>query len=528
EAAQLASGLGRDDDLAAALMPRVLHWTGGHPYLTQRLGQAVAEDDSVADAGGVDRACADLFFSEQAQEQDSNLQFVRNQMLGRGDVDSAALLTLYRDVRAGKSVPHDETNPLVNVLQLSGIAGVVDGHMRVRNRIYEHVFHAGWVAENMPDAELRRQRAATRRGVVKASAVAAVVVALFAAVATVAVVRGQRLEEESIQHRAALSRAQAERGVRQMQEGNRLGLVHLLRARETVDGIPSEETQRELLWSGWYGAAAGQLRVLVSNGPFVSDIVFSPDGSKLFTAGTDNKARIWDAYTGVPLSPPLDFDSYSSEVAYSPTGDFVAAGGRNVQLWDARTGRPHGSLLRHGGAVRDNAFSADGKLFATASEDGGARIWDVQTTMQRGPTVTHGGYVRSVAFSSDNALLVTAASDGTARVVRTEDLAEVAVLRHGSVVRDAMFSPDNTLIATRSGSTVKLWDSTSGRLHVPELTHTSSVSDIDFDPTGSLLATGAGSGQVILWDVATGAAIGDALHHDSAAYHGDYSAPGHG
>src|SRR5499427_2138422 len=47
EASLLARGLRRDEKTNAALLKRVLHWTGGHPYLTQRLCQAVAEDVNV-------------------------------------------------------------------------------------------------------------------------------------------------------------------------------------------------------------------------------------------------------------------------------------------------------------------------------------------------------------------------------------------------------------------------------------------------------------------------------------------------
>ncbi len=43
EAAPLAQGLQQTPEIGGALLKRILHWTGGHPYLTQRLCQAVAE-----------------------------------------------------------------------------------------------------------------------------------------------------------------------------------------------------------------------------------------------------------------------------------------------------------------------------------------------------------------------------------------------------------------------------------------------------------------------------------------------------
>ncbi len=61
------------------------------------------------------------------------------------------------------------TNPLIGILRLSGIALATGGYLRVRNHIYERVFDQEWVKTNMPDAELRRQRAAYRRGLLRAT-----------------------------------------------------------------------------------------------------------------------------------------------------------------------------------------------------------------------------------------------------------------------------------------------------------------------------------------------------------------------
>src|SRR5207253_502652 len=52
---------------AEALLRRVLYWTGGHPYLTQRLCRAVAEANApnpkskIRNPKSVDRQCEELF-----------------------------------------------------------------------------------------------------------------------------------------------------------------------------------------------------------------------------------------------------------------------------------------------------------------------------------------------------------------------------------------------------------------------------------------------------------------------------------
>jgi hypothetical protein len=171
EAAPLAVGMGGKAQSGRALLSRVLYWTGGHPYLTQRLCRAVAEDARAQTASVVDRICNDLFLSLRAREHDDNLLFVRERMI-RSEVDTPSLLSLYDKIRSGAKVRDDETNSLVQVLRLSGITRPENAFLRVRNRIYERVFDRDWVTSNLPGAELRRQKAAYKRGLKVAALVA--------------------------------------------------------------------------------------------------------------------------------------------------------------------------------------------------------------------------------------------------------------------------------------------------------------------------------------------------------------------
>ncbi len=189
EARPLAAGLGPDGHTAGELLNRVLYWTGGHPYLTQRLCRALADDISaqltqsppgsppappvLPTIRDVDRAAEKLFLSRQARDRDDNLIFVRERIL-RSEVDVTALLLLYRKIHLGELVHDDETNPLVSILHLSGIARGVNGYLQVRNRIYRQVFDLVWIQTNMPEAEVRRQKRAGRRGMFIGFATAAV------------------------------------------------------------------------------------------------------------------------------------------------------------------------------------------------------------------------------------------------------------------------------------------------------------------------------------------------------------------
>lgn len=174
----------------APALERVLFWTGGHPYLTQRLCAHLVETNEP-----VDTAVERLFFTHAARESDDNLAFVAARLL-RGEDDIAALLELYGRVRAGKRVPDDPTSPLCDTLHLAGVVRTrTDGTLTVRNRLYEQVFNLAWVKANLPDGELRRQRAAFRRGAVRTGMLSGGIVAAMGGLTAWALRNARRADD---------------------------------------------------------------------------------------------------------------------------------------------------------------------------------------------------------------------------------------------------------------------------------------------------------------------------------------------
>ena len=206
EATVLLQGLGRKEETAPELLDRILYWTGGHPYLTQRLCQAVARDASVTGTGGIDGLCEEMFLSRSAREKDDNLLFVRDRIL-RSEADLVQLLELYRRIREHKKVKDDPAHPLHSILRLSGITRLVDGYLRIRNRIYYQVFDKEWVESNLPMDEVRRQQAAYRRGVMRTAVIASIIVLVMSILALSAYRERRRAIQESARARAEAERA---------------------------------------------------------------------------------------------------------------------------------------------------------------------------------------------------------------------------------------------------------------------------------------------------------------------------------
>ncbi|WP_410962752.1 hypothetical protein, partial [Salmonella sp. SAL4446] len=89
----------------------------------------------------------------------------------------------YRQVRERKRVRDEDMSALHGLLKLAGLVRAVEGYLWVRNRIYFRVFDREWVSAHMPDAELRRQRAAFRRGLTRATAAASLLLAIVGSLA---------------------------------------------------------------------------------------------------------------------------------------------------------------------------------------------------------------------------------------------------------------------------------------------------------------------------------------------------------
>jgi hypothetical protein len=122
----------------------VLNWTGGHPYLTQKICSLVAEQKwEKCTAKDINRLVKDEFL--HGEMHDSNLNEVeralteqRKAVFPRKDV-----LREFERVLDGR---RRDMNSIAQVeLKLTGVVKVERGQLQVRNRIYRDVFDRRWL-----------------------------------------------------------------------------------------------------------------------------------------------------------------------------------------------------------------------------------------------------------------------------------------------------------------------------------------------------------------------------------------------
>ena len=110
----------------------------------------------------------------------------------------------------------------------------------------------------------------------------------------------------------------------------------------------------------------------------VFSVGFSPDGTRLATAGADGGARIWDLQArAAELLAVRNYGAVVRCVRFSPDGTrlLTAADDATARVWDASDGRERFVFAGHSGAVQCAVFSPDGGQVATASADCTIRIW---------------------------------------------------------------------------------------------------------------------------------------------------------
>ncbi len=264
------------------------------------------------------------------------------------------------------------------------------------------------------------------------------------------------------------------------------------------------------------------------------ELAFSPDSKTLATGGYANDwILFWNLQTGeVARRIRLKARTFT----YSPDGTMFAADGEDglIRLYDPATNeliRMFGSRRYH---VHALAFSPDGRLLASAGENRNSRtfnevmIWEVATGKQVKSLPVEStrlnawhNVIKALDFSHDGKRLAAADSYATT-VWDLEENESDFMLKHSGY--DVDFSPTTDRLVT--GGQYNIYDSQNGlekiKLDVP----VGAPGCVAYSHDGKLIATGNPSGDIQLWDAATGKELSRKQGHEGGVRGGVFSPDG--
>ena len=281
----------------------------------------------------------------------------------------------------------------------------------------------------------------------------------------------------------------------------------------------------------------------------VKELIFTPDGKSLISAGDDKVVRIWDVETGELKSALRGQIGDGNEgkifaAALNPDGETVAVGGYfsddSIRLFNRNTGALTTILQGHTNVILDLAFSPDGKWLASGSSDKTVRLWgvgglspDPTGTVRLAPTHTLAGHtdrVYGVAFSPDAARAASASDDDT---LRLWDVSDGKLLRkmtgHKNDVNALAYSPDGKHIASGSyDHTIRLWNGKTGRFVKVLGKHGGSVNTVSFSPDSRrLVSVGSGKNYTAhVWRIPSGKLLTTFEKHNNTVIASAFSPDG--
>ena len=154
EAQPLVTGLATKYTNPQVILEAILNWTGGQPFLTQKLCQLTLKSESFIPIGKEKEWVEDFVRSTiidnwESQDEPQHLRTIRDRLLLSNQRQK--LLLLYQKILQTKGVKVNQS-PEQLELRLTGLVVRQRGKLKVYNPIYEAIFNRNWINNVLAEA----------------------------------------------------------------------------------------------------------------------------------------------------------------------------------------------------------------------------------------------------------------------------------------------------------------------------------------------------------------------------------------
>ncbi|MEH2371232.1 AAA-like domain-containing protein [Nostoc sp.] len=135
-----------------AVLKEILDWTGGQPFLTQKLCKLIAISSYPIPQGSEAKCienlvCSSVIENWETQDIPQHLKTIRDRIL-ESRSRTVALLSNYQQILQQREIAADDSPEQIE-LRLSGLVVKQSNSLRIYNRIYEEVFNQSWVEREL-------------------------------------------------------------------------------------------------------------------------------------------------------------------------------------------------------------------------------------------------------------------------------------------------------------------------------------------------------------------------------------------
>ncbi|MEG3988081.1 AAA-like domain-containing protein [Microcoleus sp. S28C3] len=546
EALPLAKGFEGKVDNPQEVLKEILDWTGGQPFLTQKLCKLILHSvKSLASASiisdSTDESKTEIFTTHQllirdivqshiidnweSSDEPVHIKTIRDRLL-RSQHRASRLLGLYQKIlqpfepphpplktgdempelpllRGGAGIWADDTSEETE-LRLSGLVVKRAGKLTVSNGIYAAIFNQNWVEKALGDLRPYAE-------------------SLTAWIATNCqdesrLLRGQALEDArlwaankslSTQDYQFLNASQeAEFAKFRCQEKqNQAEIEQLRREKKLLEELSEAQKQKKVIAIKLWREQQLRVQTVTGAATILILILIAAFWVKPSIEERNNKILTLSLLSETLLAADKKEEALLESIRAVTEMKGSLGVSSDIQMRVAialeqavYTFRERCRLQSQASTLAFASFSPDSQTIVTATDDNYIKLWQTKGTLQA-TLAGHTDKIRNAIFNPSGQLIVSASDDKTIKIWQKNGKLIHNLKGHSGQVTSVSFSRDGNIIASASvDGTVKLWKINGEELSSFQVER-GWITSTSFSPDGQIIAAAGTDGTVKLWSL---------------------------
>ena len=553
----LLPGLQEKTENSERVLEKILYWTGGQPFLTQRLCEKIQQHDDFVTEDKEDKCIEELVneyeLSWEDEEVDSPQHFrTINEKIAFDDNPEThdALITYQKILQEGFVYESDYPDEAKELL-LSGLVSIKKAKVTIFCPIYKTIFNNRWVEKKIYkicpwseqigywlDSKEKNKRY---------------------------LIRGKELkyfEDWAKKRRLTKNQERYLKACYRQQNNYRIGWIAtsavfvvslaISAASLYVTGKSYEFSyKRKLQEIEAVNISSEALAEADNNLDALKEALYAkkelqPENNERYSLLEKNASyknqttlKTLNVQASVALEKAIyslkEYNRFSNhdqkvmEVAISPKGNLIASGSwdSTIKLWDkdgnelVKEFGENTPNKKHRQEIETLVFSPDGQTIASGSGDNTIKLWNLKGELIRTFKAPRGHKesVKAIAFSPDGKTIVSSSNDRTVKLWNLQGKVIKTFKGHQERVTAVAFSRDGkTIVSGSEDNTIKLWSIDNAESIRTFDEHKQGVRAVTFSPDGKTIISGSADGTIKLWDLKNTKSIKTLEGHKTPIY----------